>query len=63
MPEEVNLWEDDEIMLRNAYGGIQTRIVTYIPTGRQVYDNSLHPAKAVVFEYELDVYTKSMVKL
>lgn len=35
---------------------INTRFITYKPTGKQVYDNTFHPAKAVVFEYELEQY-------
>lgn len=32
---------------------IQTREVEYRATGRAIYDNTLPPAKAIVFEYEL----------
>lgn len=54
--EEIKLWADDEISYRNSFGGIQTRFITYRPTGKQIYDNTLHPARAVVFEYELEHY-------
>lgn len=62
IPEDIKAWADDEGAYRLAIGkGIQTRFVTYKPTGRQVYDNTLPPSKAVVFEYELEQYVKAMV--
>lgn len=62
IPEDVSQWEDDETSWRDLKGGIQTRFVTYIPTGKTIYDNTLPPSKAIVFEYELDVYTKSLAR-
>jgi hypothetical protein len=60
IPEEVALWGSDESEYREFYGkGIQTRFVTYLPTGRQIYDNTLHPAKAIIFEYELEHYVRA----
>lgn len=59
IPEDLAVWEQDEEFHREHFGkGINTRVVTYIPTGRQIYDNTLPEAKAVVFEYELEHYAR-----
>lgn len=58
IPEQVNEWAEDEVSYREFQHGIQTRFITYLPTGGQVYDNTLHPARAVVFEYELEQYVR-----
>ncbi len=60
IPEQVNMWAADEPGYREAHGGIEMRFITYKPTGRQVYDNDQHPARAVVFEYELEQYVTAM---
>lgn len=33
---------------------LETRFIIYVPTGRVVYDNTLPPAKAVIYEYILE---------
>ena len=33
---------------------IETRFVTYVPTGKIVYDNRLHHKEAIVYEYILE---------
>ena len=53
IPEVVSEWADDEGPWRNAYGGIQTRTLTYVPTGKIIYDNTLPPATAIVWQYKL----------
>lgn len=57
IPEETSEWAPDEKNYR-LRRGIQTRSITYLPTGKVIYDNTLHPARAVVFEYELEQFVK-----
>lgn len=62
IPEDTTQWGADEIMYRQAWGGgIQTRFLTYLPTGRAVYDNTLPEINAVAFEYRLQQWNKDMV--
>ena len=57
IPEDTTQWQDDEYWVRNA-SGLRTRFLTYLPTGRQVYDNTLPERSAIVFEYELEHYAR-----
>lgn len=45
-----------EVMLEHLsdYLPIETRTITYVPTGRVIYDNSKPHAEAVVYEYILE---------
>lgn len=59
IPEDISSWNDDELFIRS--NTISTRFVTYKPTGKQVYDNSIPPPKAIVFEYVLEQYLSSNI--
>jgi hypothetical protein len=46
-----------------SYMDIQTRVLVYIPTGRQIYDNNMPHQKALLFEYELEQYRAKKNKI
>lgn len=59
IPEVVNAWAGDEFHYRMAHA-VRTRMLTYVPTGRIVYDCTLPEEKAIVFEYRLEQCTRAL---
>jgi hypothetical protein len=59
IPENPLEWETDELPFRGSC--VETRFLTYVPTGRIVYDNTLPESKAVVWEYRLH-HSRDLVK-
>ncbi len=53
IPEQMQHREEELEHLSSLYP-IETRFITYIPTGRVIYDNTKPHVEAVVYEYILE---------